>query len=75
MNGFAKAMTADRHASKRRRAPKGFDILLADAMLKFNMNQEQINTLGKMTYNNEIAHATRGNEVYYRTETLQRLFG
>lgn len=74
MSGFAKMMTANRHQQNRRRAPKGFDILLADAIIKLNLNEEQIKELGMLTAKGKIAHATMGNEVYYRRGTLERVF-
>lgn len=78
MNGFAKAMIARKHQEKsetRTKAPKGFDILLADVMLQFDFSQDDIVKLGQMTARGQIAHATVGSRVYYRRETIERLFG
>ena len=78
MNGFAKAVIANRNREKREEksiAPKGFDILLADAISQFNMSQADIITLNTLTVNRHIASATVGNRVYYRRTSLERLFG
>ena len=55
--------------------PKGFDIMLADAISQFKLTLEQIEKLGAMTYNREIASAQIGTRVYYRRATIERLFG
>lgn len=78
MNGFAKAAMANRNREKREeksKAPKGFDILLADAISQFDMSQADIITLNTLTVNRQIASASVGNSVYYRKASLERLFG
>lgn len=77
MNGFAQAQVAERNRERidnGSKAPKGFDILLQDAISQFNLNQSQISTLNELTRNREIAHATVGHRVYYRKSALERLF-
>lgn len=55
--------------------PKGFDVTLADVISDYNFSQEQIQRLGQMTVDREIAKATVGRNVYYRRETIERVFG
>lgn len=56
------------------KAPKGFDILLAEAIDDLDLTLEQIKTLGVMTAKREIACAKVGNRTWYRRATLERLF-
>lgn len=51
-----------------------FNILLADVILKYNLTEKDIQKLGEMTATRQIAHATVGHAVYYRKETIERLF-
>lgn len=77
MNGFAKATIAQRNREKREnasKAPKGFDILLADAISQFDLKQSQISLLNEMTRSRRIASANVGTRVYYRRASLERLF-
>lgn len=79
MNGFAQAVIAKRNRERRdakvNNAPKGFDILLADAILQFDMKQSDIARLNELTRNRQIAHAVVGYGVYYRRSTLESMFG
>ena len=55
--------------------PKGFDITLADAVAKLDLNEQQIEKLGKLTAEKRspLAHATIGHQVYYRERQIKEL--
>jgi hypothetical protein len=77
MDGFAKGMIAKRQRDNKEtasKAPKGFDILLADVISQFNLSIDDLNKLGRMTSDNKIAHAIVGNRTYYRRAAIDRLF-
>lgn len=65
----------ERSSAPEVKAPKGFDILMQDAISQFNLDGEQIKKLQHMTANREIANAQLGYYVYYRRATIERLFG
>lgn len=57
-------------------APKGFDIILADAISKLELSDDEIQHLGQLTATRRsgLAHATIGHQVWYREQQLRTLF-
>lgn len=79
MQGYAKWMMQKKRDKKRDNKavtpPKGFDISLADVISMWDINEKQIQMLGGYTARKEVAHRYVGQTVYYRRETIERLFG
>lgn len=56
------------------KAPK-FDIPIKQVISLYNLTKEQLSNLGVLTRNKGIANATIQGETYYRSETIERMFG
>jgi hypothetical protein len=78
-----KCLGEDLRQSKIRKAkegktqyPKGFDILLSDAIVELSLTVDNIKELQAMMKDRHtgLAHATMGTNVFYRRAQLERLF-
>lgn len=66
-----------KHMKQKTKPPEGFDIILANAILQLDLNEEEIMELGRLstTRRSGLAHATFGHNVWYRERQLRELFG